>query len=161
MSLYVEICLQCTLSLLGMSVNLPLSLPSLWSFRDMTNTWRIHKACQILFGCLNPVADLVFWSLSAWQCISLTGLLQQGSLMWEWYCIRRGGHWRMEIYWLGNQWLSCQADACSSHLLSQCYWKDLIVFDYYLGHFYPWKTFCTVMCVSFRAVFFFLYYWQK
>lgn len=96
MSLYLEICLQCTVLLVGMSVNLTLSPPSLWSIKDVTNTWRIHKACQILFGCLNPVADLVFWSHSAWQCVSLTGLLQQGSLMWE--CVayeeRDTGEWR-------------------------------------------------------------------
>lgn len=56
----------------------------------------------------------------------------------------------MEIYWRGNQWLSRQADACSSHLQSQDYWKGLIVFDYCLGHFYPYKAFCTCVSVHVR-----------
>lgn len=133
--------------LLGKSINLPLSPQSLWSFKNMTNTWRI-QACQILFGCLNPVADLLFWSLSAWQCVSLTGLFQQGSLGWESIAQDERDAGKMEIYWRGNQWLSCQADACSSHSPSQNYRKGLIVFDYCLGRFYHWKAFCSLMCVS-------------
>lgn len=86
-SLYLEkICLQCvTLMLVGMSVNLALSPPSLWSLTDMTNTWRIHKACQILSGRFkNPVADLLFWSLVCLAvCLINRGWFQQGSLMWE------------------------------------------------------------------------------
>ena len=36
----------------------------------MKNSWGLPDS----FGHLNPVADSLFWSFSAWQCVSLTGL---------------------------------------------------------------------------------------
>ena len=134
--------------LVGMSVNLTLSPQSLWSFKNMTNTWRIHKACQILFGRLKPCC---WFALLKSFCLAVCLIKRPVSTRLTGvgvYCIGREGHWR--IYWRGNQWLSCQADACSSHSPSQDYWKGLMVFDYCLGHFYPWKASCTLMCVSFR-----------
>lgn len=132
--------------LVEMSVNLTLSPPSCWSFKDMTNTWRIHKACQTSFWTLKPCC---WFALLKSFCLAVclinravsTRLTDVGVC-----CIGREGHWRMEIYWRGNQWLSCQADACSSQSPSQYYWKGLMVFDYCLGRFYPWKAF-TFMCV--------------
>lgn len=121
---------------------------SLWSFKDMTNTWRIHKACQILFGRLKSVADLLFWSLSAWQCVSLTGLFQQGSLM---CCVaeekRDTGEWRsigVEI----NGYHVRQMLAPLSRRVSTI-GKDSWCLIIAKAIFIPWKKlFCTLMCVS-------------
>lgn len=97
-SLYPKICL---LTLVG-----DVGKPHTYLHRasEVSRIWLIHEEFIKLaryifffFACLNPVADLLFWSLFAWQCVSLTGLFQQASLMWECRTRQRErdtGEWR-------------------------------------------------------------------
>lgn len=127
---------------------------SLWSFVDMTNTWRFIKLARFLFGRLKSCC---WFALLKSFCLAVCLINRAVSVFPSdvgVHSIGREGHWRMEIYWRGNQWLSCQADAWSSHPPSQCYWKGLTAFDYCWCIFFihPWKALCALMCVSFRPL---------
>lgn len=123
---------------------------------DMTNTWRFIKLARFLFGRLNSCC---WFALLKSFCLAVCLINRAVSVSpsdGEVHCIGREGHWRMEIYWRRNQWLSCQADAWSSHPLSLCYWKGLAAFDYCWGRCYP-----ALMCVSFRPLSYLCWFYHK
>lgn len=132
--------------LVGMSVNLTFisTGPQKFLEYDMKNSWSLPDS----FWTLKPCCRFALLK-SFCMAVCLINRAVSSSLTDVGVrCIGRKRHWRMEIYWRGNQWLSCQADACSSQSPSQDYWKVLMALDYCLGHFYPWRAFCTLMCVS-------------